>query len=34
VLTTAPGNGAAIGGVKVAAEHGWFAALEAAGADV
>jgi len=26
VLTEAPGNGAAIGGVKVVAEHGWFAA--------
>ena len=26
VLTTAPGNGAAIGGVKVITDHGWFAA--------
>jgi phosphoglucomutase len=26
VLTTAPGNGQPIGGVKVVAEHGWFAA--------
>jgi phosphoglucomutase len=26
ILTTAPGNGAAIGGVKVITEHGWFAA--------
>jgi phosphoglucomutase len=26
VLTAAPGNGAAIGGLKVTAEHGWFAA--------
>jgi len=26
VLTTAPGNGAAIGGLKVVAESGWFAA--------
>ena len=26
ILTTAPGNGAAIGGVKVTTEHGWFAA--------
>ena len=26
VLTTAPGNGAPIGGLKVVAEHGWFAA--------
>jgi phosphoglucomutase len=25
VLTTAPANGAPIGGVKVVAEHGWFA---------
>jgi phosphoglucomutase len=26
VLTTAPGNGAPIGGLKVTSEHGWFAA--------
>ena len=26
VLTSAPGNGAAIGGLKVVTEHGWFAA--------
>jgi phosphoglucomutase len=26
MLTTAPGNGSAIGGLKVIAEHGWFAA--------
>jgi phosphoglucomutase len=26
VLSTAPGNGAPIGGVKVVADHGWFAA--------
>jgi phosphoglucomutase len=26
ILTTAPGNGAAIGGLKVASESGWFAA--------
>ena len=26
VLTTAPGNGAPIGGLKVMAQHGWFAA--------
>ena len=25
-ITSAPGNGASIGGVKVAADHGWFAA--------
>lgn len=26
IMTTAPGNGAAIGGVKVSAQNGWFAA--------
>jgi len=26
IITTAPGNGAPIGGIKVIAEHGWFAA--------
>jgi phosphoglucomutase len=26
VLTQAPGNGAALGGIKVSTEHGWFAA--------
>jgi phosphoglucomutase len=26
ILTTAPGNGAPIGGLKVTTEHGWFAA--------
>src|SRR6185436_428834 len=26
ILTSAPGNGAPIGGVKVVAENGWFAA--------
>jgi phosphoglucomutase len=26
ILTTAPGNGAAIGGLKLTTEHGWFAA--------
>ncbi len=26
ILTTAPGNGAAIGGLKVTTDHGWFAA--------
>ena len=26
ILTAAPGNGAPIGGIKVIAEHGWFAA--------
>ncbi|HXY22280.1 MAG TPA: alpha-D-glucose phosphate-specific phosphoglucomutase, partial [Burkholderiaceae bacterium] len=26
ILTQAPGNGAPIGGLKVVAEHGWFAA--------
>jgi phosphoglucomutase len=27
ILTEAPGNGAAIGGLKVVTENGWFAAL-------
>jgi phosphoglucomutase len=34
VLTTAPGNGAAIGGLKVTAEHGWFAARPSGTEDV
>jgi phosphoglucomutase len=34
VLTTAPGNGAAIGGLKVATEHGWFAARPSGTEDV
>jgi phosphoglucomutase len=34
VLTTAPGNGAPIGGVKVIAEHGWFAARPSGTEDV
>ena len=34
VLTEAPGNGAAIGGLKVAAEHGWFAARPSGTEDV
>jgi phosphoglucomutase len=34
VLTTAPGNGAAIGGVKVIAEHGWFAARPSGTEDI
>jgi phosphoglucomutase len=34
VLATAPGNGAAIGGVKVLAEHGWFAARPSGTEDV
>jgi phosphoglucomutase len=34
VLTTAPGNGAAIGGVKVTTEHGWFAARPSGTEDV
>jgi len=34
VLTTAPGNGAAIGGLKVVAEHGWFAARPSGTEDV
>lgn len=34
VLTHAPGNGAAIGGVKVNTEHGWFAARPSGTEDV
>lgn len=34
VLTNAPGNGAAIGGVKVIAESGWFAARPSGTEDV
>ena len=34
VLTEAPGNGAAIGGLKVAAEGGWFAARPSGTEDV
>jgi phosphoglucomutase len=34
VLTTAPSNGAAIGGVKVATENGWFAARPSGTEDV
>ena len=34
VLTRAPGNGAPIGGVKVVAEHGWFAARPSGTEDV
>lgn len=34
VLTTAPGNGDAIGGVKVIAESGWFAARPSGTEDV
>jgi phosphoglucomutase len=34
VLTHAPGNGASIGGVKVATEHGWFAARPSGTEDV
>jgi phosphoglucomutase len=34
VLTTAPGNGAPIGGLKVATEHGWFAARPSGTEDV
>jgi phosphoglucomutase len=34
VLTTAPGNGAPIGGVKVLAENGWFAARPSGTEDV
>jgi phosphoglucomutase len=34
VLTTAPGNGAAVGGLKVATETGWFAARPSGTEDV
>ena len=34
VLTQAPGNGAAIGGLKVATDHGWFAARPSGTEDV
>jgi phosphoglucomutase len=34
ILTTAPGNGAPIGGVKVETEHGWFAARPSGTEDV
>jgi phosphoglucomutase len=34
VLTSAPGNGAPIGGLKVAADHGWFAARPSGTEDV
>ena len=33
-ITTAPGNGAPIGGVKVLAEHGWFAARPSGTEDI
>jgi len=34
ILTQAPGNGAAIGGLKVIAEHGWFAARPSGTEDI
>jgi phosphoglucomutase len=34
MLTTAPGNGAAIGGLKVVTENGWFAARPSGTEDV
>ena len=34
MLTTAPGNGAPIGGIKVVAESGWFAARPSGTEDV
>ena len=34
VLFQAPGNDAAIGGVKVVAEHGWFAARPSGTEDI
>lgn len=33
-ITAAPGNGAPIGGVKVSAEHGWFAARPSGTEDI
>jgi phosphoglucomutase len=33
-LTTAPGNGAAIGGLKVTTENGWFAARPSGTGDI
>ncbi len=34
ILTTAPGNGAALGGFKVIADNGWFAARPSGTEDV
>jgi phosphoglucomutase len=34
ILTTAPGNGASIGGLKVVAERGWFAARPSGTEDI
>ena len=34
ILTTAPGNGSPIGGIKVIAEHGWFAARPSGTEDI
>jgi len=34
MLTQAPGNGAAIGGLKVVTEHGWFAARPSGTEDI
>lgn len=34
ILTKAPGNGAPIGGVKVIAENGWFAARPSGTEDI
>ena len=34
ILTTAPGNGAAIGGLKVMTDFGWFAARPSGTEDV
>ena len=34
VLTSAPGNGAAVGGLKVATESGWFAARPSGTEDI
>ena len=34
MITTAPGNGAPIGGLKVTAENGWFAARPSGTEDI
>jgi phosphoglucomutase len=34
MMTTAPGNGASIGGLKVVTDHGWFAARPSGTEDV
>jgi phosphoglucomutase len=34
ILTQAPGNGAALGGIKVQTDHGWFAARPSGTEDI